>query len=546
MPPATNPRNTTVSVVGCVLLCVGSIALGAEGLGSVYVPNAIDDPAVYAVVLTDLDGTGFLRGLAADVTNARTVRAASGDLDFRYDPNGSLEERIHFAETMAYYHVTSFRHYVQSLGFDGIDPVSVIVYNAEKFGSMWIPIIPSAYDSTTHTVSLAASMRLVSSDAVDGDMIVHEYVHALQHQLRGGNVTGWETATGTTPAEQSGALMEAVSDYLATSRFDDPEWGEWSAGMWCYTPFMRNVNNFRRSDGVYSDGMYQASLIFSGALWDLRSVVGAEVVDTLALRMVEQIPDTNPTSPELNATFTDAVATILSADAELYGGAHADQIRQAFAVRKLAEYEFETALPMVRDPGNDYDGTHAFTLNGAPVLAVTFDEFVTKLDDAWFNMDTPDLMEFVEKDTVDFLEILDAEGSVAGVYTGRQLQGKTIVVPGDTVQLHLVTDAWLAPFGYRVTDISSVLVGDANLDGVVGIADLTCLADRYGLAAGAAWQDGDFNFDGAVGIADLAALADHYGETSGNTIPEPAGLSLLAAGVLWTTRRRRIPEARLR
>jgi len=542
MSPAMNPGNPTVSVLGFVLLCVISSALGAEGQGNVYVPNCVDDPAVHAVVLTDLDGTGLLRGLGADVTNPRTVRAANGDLDFRYDPNGFLEERIHFAETMAYYHVTTFRRYVEALGFEGIDPVSVVVYNAEKFGSMWTPILPSAYDSTTHTVSLAASMRLVSSDAMDGDLIIHEYAHALQHQLRGGNAPGWDTAPTTTPTEQSGALMEAVSDYLATSRFDDPEWGEWSAGLWCYTPFMRNVNNFRRSDGVYGDGRYQASLIFSGALWDLRSVLGAEVVDTLALRMVQQIPDADPSSPELNATFTDAVATVLAADGEWYGGAHVDRIRQAFAVRRLADYEFDTGgLPMVRNPGNDYDGTQTFTSAGAAALAVTFDEFVTKLDDAWFNMDIPGVVEFAEKDTVDFLEILDAAGDAVGVYTGRQLQGKTVVIPGDTVQLHLVTDASLAPFGYRVTEISSVLPGDANLDGQVGIADLSCLADNYGLATGAKWRDGDFNFDGTVGIADLSAVADHYGEGASETVPEPAaGVSLMAAAMMWITRRRRI------
>jgi hypothetical protein len=293
--------------------------------------------------------------------------------------------------------------------------------------------------------------------------------------------------------------------------------------------------------------MYQASLIFSGALWDLRSVLGAEVVDTLTLRMVQQIPDADPTSPELNATFTEAVATLLTADADLYGGAHADRIRQAFAVRRLAEYEFDTGgLPMVRDPGNDYDGTQSFTSAGAAVLAVTFDEFVTKLDDAWFNMDAPDLLEFAEKDTVDFLEILDAEGNAVGVYTDRQLQGKTVVIPGDTVRLHLVTDAWLAPFGYRVTEIRSVLPGDANLDGEVGIADLAALADNYGLKTGAGWRNGDFNFDGAVGIADLSALADHYGEGAPNTVPEPAaGAPLLATAVMWISRRRQVAYRRM-
>ena len=59
--------------------------------------------------------------------------------------------------------------------------------------------------------------------------------------------------------------------------------------------------------------------------------------------------------------------------------------------------------------------------------------------------------------------------------------------------------------------VTPYLPGDANQDDVVGIADLTAVADNYGRGDGQ-WTDGDFNADGIVGIADLAALADRYGQ----------------------------------
>ena len=87
------------------------------------------------------------------------------------------------------------------------------------------------------------------------------------------------------------------------------------------------------------------------------------------------------------------------------------------------------------------------------------------------------------------------------------------------------------------------LLGDANRDGRVGIADLAIVADNYGSRAGMTWEDGDFNGDGAVGIADLGALADNYGSSTGGAgapVPEPAVLPLWlsASAWLWGARRR--------
>ncbi|MHC4717643.1 MAG: PKD domain-containing protein, partial [Planctomycetota bacterium] len=77
-------------------------------------------------------------------------------------------------------------------------------------------------------------------------------------------------------------------------------------------------------------------------------------------------------------------------------------------------------------------------------------------------------------------------------------------------------------------------LGDANGDGQVGIADLSALADNYGIIVGAAWRGGDFNADGVVGIADLSALADNYGRIIGGRTMSPAD----TGGRAW-------PEAKL-
>ncbi len=83
-----------------------------------------------------------------------------------------------------------------------------------------------------------------------------------------------------------------------------------------------------------------------------------------------------------------------------------------------------------------------------------------------------------------------------------------------------------------VHGLAAPIIGDANRDGRVGLADLMALADNYGLATGAVWEHGDFNVDGAVGLAALTDLADHYGRGGQvlEAVPEQTGLILTA---LW-------------
>lgn len=50
--------------------------------------------------------------------------------------------------------------------------------------------------------------------------------------------------------------------------------------------------------------------------------------------------------------------------------------------------------------------------------------------------------------------------------------------------------------------------GDATMNRVVSIGDLTVLAEHFGGPGG--WGDGDFNGDGLVSLGDLVLLADHF------------------------------------
>ncbi len=71
---------------------------------------------------------------------------------------------------------------------------------------------------------------------------------------------------------------------------------------------------------------------------------------------------------------------------------------------------------------------------------------------------------------------------------------------------------WVDNAATKQVTIMPAMYGDANLDGVVGLADLNTLLTNYG-KSGMSWSQGDFNYDGIVGLADLNTLLTNYGKT---------------------------------
>ena len=136
-----------------------------------------------------------------------------------------------------------------------------------------------------------------------------------------------------------------------------------------------------------------------------------------------------------------------------------------------------------------------YTKPGAESLQVTFD--------ARTNME----------DGFDYLYIYDASGNQVGKYTGTELAGQTITVPGDTVRIKLVSDSSGNAWGFKVSRIQSagdVMLGDLNGDGELTSADVVLLA-RYLAGAEtlteAQLTAADLNADGVITSADLVLLA---------------------------------------
>lgn len=104
-----------------------------------------------------------------------------------------------------------------------------------------------------------------------------------------------------------------------------------------------------------------------------------------------------------------------------------------------------------------------YTQEGAEGLQVTFDARTN-----------------IEED-FDYLYIFRADGEQVGMYTGTELAGQTVYVPGDTVKIQLVSDNAGNEWGFKVSDITAgalqklpqTIAGTVSYEKMYGDEDFT-------------------------------------------------------------------------
>jgi hypothetical protein len=298
------------------------------GQGRLFVPNAIvalrDDTirdrkdadypklqAAYSVrSLTNLDGSGYLRGDYADVRGS-SGRAFESDLSFLY---GRHDDR--FEQTMAYYAITEAQRYIQSLGFTDIQSDGINV-RVNQYG-----IDNSYFDVTKDLIRLGKGGV---DDAEDLEVVWHEYGHAIQ----AAQVAGYGLST------DANAIGEGFGDYWAATMSEPVSGGlgaaciaEWDSISYTPTrPFcLRRVDldltMDDRTGRIHHDGQ-----IWSRALWDIHRALGRTTADTVILTAQYDFNS--------STTFRDAALNTIEAARTLGGRPAASVARQAFEDRGI-------------------------------------------------------------------------------------------------------------------------------------------------------------------------------------------------------------------
>ena len=310
----------------------------STGTAAVFVSNPVEDlgnqslldqkdsaaavpaAAYHTVSLTDLDGSGFLRGRWAEIIGETGDPAYSPTNSFFY--NRSQDE---FEQVMAYYWITESQKYIQRLGFGStrrpinMEPQRLRINQWGADNSF----------ATTHKDEIRLGKGGVD-DAEDGEVINHEYGHAIHFSQN--FVFG---------SVQAGAISEGFGDYWAVTvtqvvrqrlglpPLADPacvaDWDSTSYDPTAPHCLRRVDSNLHYPENlvgqVHADGR-----IWSRALWDIRNAIGNERADTVILQGQFDFPGTD--MPEL------ARRTVAAAQSN-YGTAVSNQVRDAFEDRGI-------------------------------------------------------------------------------------------------------------------------------------------------------------------------------------------------------------------
>jgi hypothetical protein len=305
------------------------------GTGRVFLPNPVADlqdqsltdqkdadyaalqPAYHTVTLTNLDGSGYLRGDWANIRSETGDPAYSQTNTFLYN-----RHQDEFEQVMAYYWVTQAQLYIQKLGF----------------GSQLRPVNEESQDIRINQFGQDNSFSWDKKDeltfgkggvddAEDAEVILHEYGHAIQDSQQTPHGFGFTT--------ESGSIGEGFADYWAVTVSDvvsptpdEPCVADWDSVSYTSTEphCLRRVDTDLRYPEDLNGKVHHDGQIWSRALWDIRGALGNTKADTIILDAQFNIP--SPTMPQLAQRTVDTAQS-------LYGAAVAKKVKDAFVARGI-------------------------------------------------------------------------------------------------------------------------------------------------------------------------------------------------------------------
>lgn len=296
--------------------------LRIDGTGNIYPKDPVNSSLSTVTIPRLLGGGTTLDGTYIKATNAELGDAYSASRDFRYSPpTYTQHDATHFDDANIYHHVDTMAHsYWANIGYAVPFKSIASVHDSYPYG----------HDNAAANISSGAlyfghGASIFWDLAKKEDVIYHEYTHAVSGHI----------GLGLTYAEEQ-ALHEGYSDYHAATFTNQHQIGEWVIRNYSDLRTLAtsaatfNYNNLNQVSYTinYAGSPHANSMIWSGALWDLRNQLGPTITDFLVYQGLVY----RHTS---NTTFLSAREGIIIADQNFYGGAHLYTIQHTFYLRGI-------------------------------------------------------------------------------------------------------------------------------------------------------------------------------------------------------------------
>lgn len=204
-----------------------------------------------------------------------------------------------FEQANAFYHITEYQKYVQSLAFSNL-PGYQIQLDAHALNGD----DNSLFSTATFPPRLFFGTGGIA-DAEDADVVVHEYGHALSDAANGNNF-----------GNERRALDEGIGDYFATSYSKSIDTFRW-ADMFTWDGHNefwdgRNAATTKKYPEDLTNNIHANGEIWSSAIMDVWDNLGRETTDKLMLQTLYSLSG--------NMTFKDAANEFLRSDTLLFNG----------------------------------------------------------------------------------------------------------------------------------------------------------------------------------------------------------------------------------
>lgn len=279
--------------------------------------TAVPAAAYKTVTLANLDGSGYLKGSWANVTNSKKGKNAgafSSSLSFAYTRSDTRFEQVN-----SYYAVDRVQTYIQSLGFADVNHESQdLSVNTTTQDNSW-------YTPSQDTITIGTGGV---DDGEDQEVVWHEYGHAVQD----------DQVPGFGSSSDAGAIGEGFGDYLAGTMSQansaDTATTPWACVMdWDSTSYtsttphcIRRLDTSKtvanRTGEVHDDGE-----IWSHALWDVNKAFGRDKATRIILEaQFSYAPST---------TWAAAAQKTVDTAAALFGATDAATVKAAFQARGI-------------------------------------------------------------------------------------------------------------------------------------------------------------------------------------------------------------------